>query len=834
MADIDKALPNEVRKEIELPGEEELQETLAEEVSLEEESPEPVEIQENEDGSVDIDLDPQAASPEGGDEHYSNLAEFLPEDILGRIGSDLAQKYLDYNSSRKEWEKTYTNGLDLLGFKYNNRTEPFSGASGVTHPVLAEAVTQFQALAYKELLPADGPIRTQVLGAPNEQKTQQAKRVKDFMNYELMEKMKEYEPEFDQMLFNLPLAGSAFKKIYYDDLLGRAVSKFVPAEDLIVPYTATSLDDAEAIIHRVKVSENDLRKQQVAGFYLDVELSKPQDNETEVEKKERELEGTQQTGNEDVYTLLECHIDLDLEGFEDINEETGEPSGIKIPYIVTIEESSRGVLSIRRNYEIGDLLKKKVEYFVHFKFLPGLGFYGFGLIHMIGGLSRTATSALRQLLDAGTLSNLPAGFKMRGIRIRDDAQSIQPGEFRDVDAPGGNLKDSFMMLPFKEPSQTLLQLMGVVVTAGQRFASIADLQVGDGNQQAAVGTTVALLERGSRTMSAIHKRIYSALKNEFRILARVFKLYLPQEYPYDVVGGQRMIKQQDFDDRVDILPVADPNIFSQSQRISLAQTELQLATSNPQMHNMYNIYRNMYEALGVKNIDQVLVRPMPPQPKDPALEHIDALGGQQFQAFPGQDHRAHITSHLNFMGTNIARNNPMILASLEKNIFEHISLMSQEQIEIEFRDELVQLQQMTAMAQQQPQNQQIQQQAMMMQQKIEARKAQLIAEMMEEFMNEENKIIGDYGNDPIAKLRARELDLKAQENARREKEGQDKMNLDKMKAMMNQSNQEEKLEQNEELANLRADTSIEKTVLSKTLPNAKDMMPNVEIIRSEN
>jgi len=388
-----------------------------------------------------------------------------------------------------------------------------------------------------------------------------------------------------------------------------------------------------------------------------------------------------------------------------------------------------------------------------------------------------------------------------------------------------------MMLPFKEPSQTLLQLMGTVVAAGQRFASIADLQVGDGNQQAAVGTTVALLERGSRTMSAIHKRIYSALKNEFKLMARVFKLYLPAEYPYDVVGGQRMIKQQDFDDRVDILPVADPNIFSQTQRISLAQTELQLAQSNPQMHNMYEAFRNMYEALGVKNIDAVLVKPMQPTPKDPALEHIDALGGKQFQAFPGQDHRAHITAHLNFMGTNIARNNPMILASLEKNIFEHISLMSQEQLEIEFRDELVQLQQMTAMAQQNPQ---LQQQVMMMQQKLEARKAQLIAEMMEEFMNEENKIIGDFGNDPIAKLRARELDLKAQENARKEREGEDKMNLDKMKAMMNQSNQENKLEQNEELANLRADTSIEKTVLSKTLPNAKDMMPNVEIIRSEN
>ena len=830
MADIDKALPNQVRKEFEIPGEEEVQKLVEEEIEIQEQSPDDVEIQENEDGSVDVDLNPQIAAPEGGDEHYANLADFLPDDVLGRVGSDLSQKYLDYSSSRKEWEKTYTQGLDLLGFKYNNRTEPFQGASGATHPVLAEAVTQFQALAYKELLPADGPIRTQVMGVPSEQKTQQADRVKDFMNYQLMEKMKEYEPEFDQMLFNLPLAGSAFKKIYYDEMQQRAVSKFVPADDLIVPYTATSLDDAEAIIHRVKMSENDLKKQQVAGFYLDIELSKPETHETDVDKKERELEGTSSTANDDVYTLLECHIDLDLEGFEDMNQETDEPSGIKIPYIVTIEESSREILSIRRNYEIGDPLKKKVEYFVHFKFLPGLGFYGFGLIHMIGGLSRTATSALRQLLDAGTLSNLPAGFKMRGIRIRDDAQSIQPGEFRDVDAPGGNLRDSFMMLPFKEPSQTLLRLMGVVVNAGQRFASIADLQVGDGNQQAAVGTTVALLERGSRTMSAIHKRIYSALKNEFRIMARVFKLYLPQEYPYDVVGGQRMIKQQDFDDRVDILPVADPNIFSQTQRISLAQTELQLATSNPQIHNMYNIYRNMYEALGVKNIDQVLIRPMPPQPKDPALEHIDALGGKQFQAFPGQDHRAHITAHLNFMGTNIARNNPMILASLEKNIFEHISLMSQEQLEIEFRDELVQLQQMTAMAQQNPQ---LQQQVMMMQQKLEARKAQLIAEMMEEFMNEENKIIGDFGNDPIAKLRARELDLKAQENARKEREGEDKMNLDKMKAMMNQSNQENKLEQNEELANLRADTSIEKTVLSKTLPNAKDMMPNISIMRSE-
>jgi len=833
MAEIDKALPNEPRKEVNVPGEEEIQETLVEEVEKELEKPGEVETVENEDGSVDINFDPGAASLEGGEDHYANLAEFLPDEVLSSLSSDLNSKYMDYISSRKDWEKSYTNGLDLLGFKYDQRSEPFQGASGATHPVLAEAVTQFQALAYKELLPADGPVRTQLLGIQSPDKVQQAQRVKDFMNYQIMDQMKEYEPEFDSMLFHLPLSGSTFKKVYYDEVEGRAVSKFVPADDLIVPYTATSLDDAEAIIHRIKISENDLRKQQVAGFYKDIELAKPQDKESDIEKKERELEGTKKTKDEDLYTLLECHVNLDLEGFED-SDQNGEPTGIKLPYIVTLEEGSREVLSVKRNYEIGDPKKNKIQYFVHFKFLPGLGFYGFGLIHMIGGLSRTATAALRQLLDAGTLSNLPAGFKMRGIRIRDDAQSIQPGEFRDVDAPGGNLRDSFMMLPFKEPSATLLNLMGVVVSAGQRFASIADLQVGDGNQQAAVGTTVALLERGSRTMSAIHKRIYSALKNEFKILARVFKLYLPAEYPYDVVGGQRMIKQTDFDDRVDILPVADPNIFSQTQRISLAQTELQLATSNPGMHNMYQAYRNMYEALGVKNIDSVLVRPMPPAPKDPALEHIDALAGKPFQAFPGQDHRAHMTAHLNFMATNMARNNPMVMASLEKNIFEHISLMAQEQIELEFRQELMQLQQMQQNPMMMQQNPQAQQQVMQLTQQIEGRKSVLIAEMMGEFLEEEKKITSQFDNDPIAKLRSRELDLRAQENARKEREGQERMDLDKMRAMMNQQNQDEKLDQNEELAKLRANTSIEKTILGKTLPSSNDMVPKVSIIRSGN
>ena len=814
MAEIDKALPN-----IKVQPEETTDDIAVEMVEeIEKVQPGETEITEMEDGSVDVNFDPESLRQSQATDFNANLADFVDERELGYLSSTLHQNYQDYKSSRKDWEKSYTQGLELLGFKYENRSEPFSGASGATHPVLAEAVTQFQALAYKELLPANGPVRTQIIGVQTPEKTQQSNRVKDFMNYQLMDQMKEYEPEFDQMLFYLPLAGSAFKKVYYDDLLGRAVSKFVPADDLIVPYTATSLDDAEAIIHKIKISENELRKQQVAGFYRDIELKAGHDNLTDVEKKEMELEGTVKTGrDDDIFTLLECHVNLDLEGFEDIGPD-GEPTGIKLPYIVTIEENSKEILSIRRNYEQNDPKKSKIQYFVHFKFLPGLGFYGFGLIHMIGGLSRTATSALRQLLDAGTLSNLPAGFKQRGIRIRDDAQSIQPGEFRDVDAPGGNIRDAFMTLPFKEPSATLLQLMGVVVNAGQRFASIADLQVGDGNQQAAVGTTVALLERGSRTMSAIHKRIYSALKNEFKILSRVFRLYLPAEYPYDVVGGQRMIKQSDFDDRVDILPVADPNIFSQTQRISLAQTELQLAMSNPQMHNLYQAYRNMYEAIGVKDVDTVLIRPQPPTPKDPALEHIDALAGKPFQAFPGQDHRAHMTAHLNFMATNMARNNPIVMASLEKNIFEHISLMAQEQVEIEFKDEMQQLQQMQIMMQQNPQMaQQMQIQARMMSEKVEARKAVLIAEMMEEFMKEEKEITSQFDNDPIAKLRARELDIRAQENARKKKVDDEQINLNKMKAMMNQMQTDEKLQQNEDLAQLRADTSIEKTILSAKL-----------------
>jgi hypothetical protein len=579
------------------------------------------------------------------------------------------------------------------------------------------------------------------------------------------------------------------------------------------------------------MSENDLRKKQVAGFYRDIEVKPGYDQETEVEKKERQLEGIKKTRDEDVFTILECHVNLDIEGFEDVGQD-GEPTGIKLPYIVTIEEGSRQVLSIRRNYKPEDPLKNKIQYFVHFRFLPGMGFYGFGLIHMIGGLSRTATTALRQLLDAGTLSNLPAGFKQRGIRVRDEAQAIQPGEFRDVDAPGGNIKDAFMTLPFKEPSQTLLSLMGIVVQAGQRFAAIADMQVGDGNQQAAVGTTIALLERGSRVMSAIHKRLFVGLKQEFNLLAGVFKTYLPPEYPYDVVGAQRNVKVTDFDDKVDIVPVADPNIFSQSQRISMAQTELQLAMANPQLHNLYEAFYAMYSAIGVKEIDKILPPPPQPTPLDPAVENIMALSSKPFQAFKGQNHQAHITSHLNFIASNLVRNNPMIMGALEKNCFEHISMMAQEQVEVEFREEMMQLQQMQQMAQQNPamqQNPQFQQQIMQISMKVEARKATLIAEMMQEFKDEENKIMGQFGNDPIAKLKARELDLRAMDDQRKREEGQEKLNLDRSKQLMGQQQFDEKLEQNEELAELRADTSLAKQQMSNEVKIYSDRMKRKDV-----
>ena len=726
--------------------------------------------------------------PEEGEQEnfYANLAEKIDAQELKKIGSQLVTEVNYDRTSREEWVQGYVKGLDLLGFKYQSLTRPFIGASGVTHPLLAESVTQFQAQAIKELLPSSGPVRTEVIGAETEEKIQQAQRVKDFMNYMLMDKMEEYTPDFDQMLFYLPLAGSAFKKIYYDELMQRAVSKFVPAEDLIVPYNATDLQDAQRITQVVKMNLNELKKMQMSGMYLDIDLPKPYYSQNDAKDKVNELEGISPTPEtaEDMYNIIEVHTFLDLPGYE-------EEGNIKVPYIVTIDEDSQQVLSIYRNYNLDDPVKKRKNYFVHFKFLPGLGFYGFGLIHMIGGLSRTATSALRQLLDAGTLSNLPAGFKSRGMRIRDDSEPLQPGEFRDVDAPGGNIKDQFQLLPFKEPSATLFNLLNYCVESGKRFASIADMQVGDMSQQAPVGTTMALLERGSKVMSAIHKRCYYAMKQEFKILAQVFADYLPPEYPYDVYGGERTIKAQDFDKKVDVIPVADPDIFSMTQRIQVAQAELQLAQTNPQMHNIHEAYRRMYEALGVKNINGILKPPPePPRPLDPAIENTGALQMVLPKAFPQQDHDAHIATHMAFMMSRMVQINPQVYALLQGHLMEHVSLKIKQQVLADFQRDPAMLQ-----------LQQSDEDAFAIEFDSEVAKRQ--AKMTQELAQMETQFDAQKGQDPLIGLKQRELDLKAMDIQRKAVEEAKKMNFERNKFSAQQTLQEDKLNLNEELGKKR-------------------------------
>jgi len=726
--------------------------------------------------------------PEEGEQEnfYANLAEKIDEQELKKIGSQLVTEVNYDRTSREDWVQGYVKGLDLLGFKYQSLTRPFIGASGVTHPLLAESVTQFQAQAIKELLPSSGPVRTEVIGAETEEKIQQAQRVKDFMNYMLMDKMEEYTPDFDQMLFYLPLAGSAFKKVYYDELMQRAVSKFIPAEDLVVPYNATDLQDAQRITQVVKMNLNELKKMQITGMYLDIDLPKPYYSQSDAKDKVNELEGISPTPEtaEDMYNIIEVHTFLDLPGYE-------EEGNIKVPYIVTIDEDSQQVLSIYRNYNPDDPIKKRKNYFVHFKFLPGLGFYGFGLIHMIGGLSRTATSALRQLLDAGTLSNLPAGFKSRGMRIRDDSEPLQPGEFRDVDAPGGNIKDQFQLLPFKEPSATLFNLLNYCVESGKRFASIADMQVGDMSQQAPVGTTMALLERGSKVMSAIHKRCYYAMKQEFKILAQVFADYLPPEYPYDVYGGERTIKAQDFDKKVDVIPVADPDIFSMTQRIQVAQAELQLAQTNPQMHNIHEAYRRMYEALGVKNINGILKPPPePPRPLDPAIENTGALQMVLPKAFPQQDHDAHIATHMAFMMSRMVQINPQVYALLQGHLMEHVSLKIKQQVLADFQNNPAMLQ-----------LQQSDEDAFAIEFDSEVAKRQ--AKMTQELAQMETQFDAQKGQDPLIGLKQRELDLKAMDIQRKTVEEAKKMNFERNKFSAQQTLQEDKLNLNEELGKKR-------------------------------
>ena len=755
-----------------------------------------IEIEEEDDGSVVIDFDPEGDF--GGEDGAfdRNLAEEMDRGDLGSVSNDLLSQYESAKESRGDWEEEYSKGLELLGFKYEERTNPFRGATGVTHPLLAEAATQFQAQAFNELLPPEGPVRTHVMGEITKEKEQQSKRVKDFMNYYLTNVAMEYTPEFDQMLFYLPLAGSTFKKVYFDENLERVVSKFVPAEHLIVPYDAADLETAPFVAQVVRMAANDVRKLQVSGFYRDVPVHPSQEKQTDIKQITDEIEGTNPSMIDYDVTLLEFHVDLDLVGYED-RDEDGEETGIMLPYVVTICEDTGEVLSIRRNYRENDQKRRKIQYFVHYKFLPGFGFYGLGLIHTIGGLSRTATAALRQLIDAGTLSNLPAGFKARGLRIRDNDEPLQPGEFRDVDSPGGAIRDSLMPLPFKGPDATLFNLLGFVVQAGQRFATITDLKVGDGNQQAAVGTTVAMLEQGARVMSAVHKRLHYAMRQEFKLLARVMAESLPPEYPYSVAGADQSVFAQDFDDRVDVIPVSNPNIFSQSQRIMLAQTQMQMAMQAPELHDTYEAYRRMYEALGVRDIDKILKpkEEVEARPKDPATENIDALNQLELQAFEGQNHDAHIMSHLVFGASGLVAQMPMVAMALQKHLMDHVRIKATEAV-------------MAQASQLGPIDQLPEEVVVQLEGAVAAQIAQELQALRQ--LNDQVTGQGQQGPDPLVALKEQELQLRAQKDQAEIAQDQAELELDRQKAAERAREFQARLDQNAQLTMTKLQATAER------------------------
>lgn len=744
----------------------------------------------------------------------ANLAEFLEDDTLGEIASDLASSYEDDLSSRQDWEDTYTKGLDLLGIQMEERSTPFEGASGVTHPLIAESVTQFQAQAYKELLPSGGPIKTQVVGNDSAEVLEQAKRVKNFMNYLIIDKMDEYDPDTDQMLFYLPLSGSTFKKVYFDRVKQRPVAKFIPAQDVVVPYAASDLLSAPRITHVLKMSDNEVRKMQVSGFYRDVDLTSGSDeDENEVRKKVNEIQGTSRSSySDDTRTILEMHVELDLDGFEDVDQ-AGEPTGIKLPYIVSIDEASNTVLSIRRNYLESDVTRAAVPYFVHYKFLPGLGFYGFGLTHMIGGLGRAATSILRQLIDAGTLSNLPAGFKARGMRVANSDEPLQPGEFRDIDAPGGNIRDAIIPLPYKEPSATLGQLLGALVDGGRRFVSVADNQAQNMGQEQPVGTTVALLERGMKVLSAIHKRLHYAQRQEFKILARIISENMTV-YPYDTGDGMQQMLAQDFDGRVDVLPVSDPNIFSMAQRVALAQEQLKLAQSNPQMHNLHSAYRRMYQALEVQNIDEILPPPPAPQPMDPAMENGRALVGTPLQAFPDQSHEEHIKTHVSFYMLPLVQATPHAVLALMAHIMEHVALLARQQM-IEQAQQLIQQVQIAAQTgaiNGQQVQQQIQQvQAALQDPKHSADYAALLQrQILENLLPTLTPPPPDPMADPLVQIRNTELQIKQQEVMQDGQVDVAKLELDRVKVQQKAAGEAARLELQEQISDERNEVNRER------------------------
>ena len=742
-----------------------------------------------EDGSAIVGYMEEEKDFEG--DFYSNLAEEMEEGELDELASELLASYKDDLESRQDWLDQYTDGLDLLGIKTDDREEPFRGATGVYHPLIAESATQFQAGAYKELLPPGGPTQTRIIGNETPEIVEQAERIRNYMNFMVLDVMEEFDPELDQMLFYLPLAGSTFKKTYFDQTLNRPVSKFVMPDDLVVSYTESSLETTPRFTHVINMSLNDVRKLQVSDFYRDIELFPDEAADLDDAKdKVQDLTGFRRNvQSSDSVTLLEMHVDLDLPGFEE-KDEDGAETGIAVPYIVTIHEETSEILSIRRNFEENDTKKSKIRYFTHYKFLPGLGFYGFGLIHMIGGLTKSATSILRQLIDAGTLANLPAGFKARGLRVRDEDLPLQPGEFRDVDAPGSSIREAIMPLPYKEPSSTLLQMLGVLVDSGRRFASVTDMNIGEGSQANPVGTTVALLEQGTKVLSAIHKRLHYAQRQELRILANVIKNYLPPEYPYQIPGDVgASAKTDDFDDRIDIVPVSDPAMFSMSQRVTLAQTQLQLAQSAPQLHDLHEAYRRMYLALNIQTVDKILPPKDEAAPKDPVSENMDALMSKSLKAFESQNHDAHVATHSAFLQDPNVQKNAMAMQALMAHMQEHLALKYRQQVEQILGFPL------PAEGQVLPPEQ-------------EAMLAQATAQATAQISQMAQQIAGTGQFDPIVQLKQQELQIQQQEVQRKAMADQARNQLDAAKLQQDGELKKAEISSDEDIAALRANVTL--------------------------
>ena len=802
-----------------------IEQDTEEDIQISIENPDSVAIA-TDDGGMIIDFDPDS-SPMGIEEFNSNLADFMDEDKLRELGNDLISSFNGDKESRSEWEETYTKGLDQLGLKIEERTTPWAGACGVFHPMLSEAVIRFQSQAITEIFPAQGPVRTKIVGKITSDKEKQSQRVEDYLNYLLTHEMSEYRTETEKMLFSLPLAGSAFRKVYFDPSLDRPSSIFVPAEDVVVNYGASDLETCQRATHVMRKSSNEVRKMQVNGFYKDIELPEPAQNISDITRKYNDITGEQDTYNYDSsHTILEMQVDLDLEGFEDTNAK-GQKTGIAIPYVVTIDHPSGNILSIRRNYYEDDPKKIRRMHFVHYQYLPGLGFYGFGLIHMVGGLAKSATSILRQLVDSGTLSNLPGGLKARGLRIKGDDTPIMPGEFRDVDVPGGAIRDNITFLPYKEPSGTLYQLLQNIVEEGRRFASISDMKISDMNNQAPVGTTLALLERNQKVMSAVQARLHAAMKKELTILVGIVKDFTDPSYPYET-DEEEFIKREDFDERVDVIPVSDPNAATMAQRIMQYQAAMQLAQASPDMYNLPELHRQMLEVLGIDNVDEIIPDNEDIKPVDPVTAVQNLINGTPVKAFVQQDHEAHIeTIAAAQENPEIAAtlqqspNAPSILAAASAYVNEHLTMKYRKEIEAEMGVELP------------PEGEPLPAD-------VEKRISSLVAEAAKRVLGTsqqraEQERIQAQQQDPLIQIKEREIAVKEAEVQRKAREDQARLQLDSAKAANRDAIEKERISTQTEIAGAKIGQQIASDLLEneqlKDKKAVEDFMKGVDIAK---